>query len=86
MTNVCGGGSLSIGSQLQKDDEKINYRSDEQIQKLLDEEYDILFNASAFEEDTGIIRSSVDALDEYVEWANAYHSAADEGLSKDVSR
>lgn len=69
MTNVCGGGSLSIGSQIQKDAEV--YESDEQIAELLDTQFDILFAASDYQARAGFIREYTDALDEYADWAMA---------------
>jgi len=69
MTNVCGGGSLSIGSQLQKDAGE--YESDEEIAQLLEKEYDILFAASDYQAKASFLHAYVDALDEYGDWANA---------------
>lgn len=67
MTNVCGGGSLSIGSAIQKENEV--YADDAEIASLLEEEYDILFKASDCLASIDFVRSYVDALDEYVDWA-----------------
>ena len=67
MTNVCGGGSLSIGSQLQQAENV--YENAEEITSLQSTYYDKLFTASDGQANIAFLNGYVDALDEYVDWA-----------------
>ncbi len=67
MTNVCGGGSLSIGSQLQRD--AALYEDDAQISSLLAQEYETLFAASDYQAKASFIRAYTNALSEFVDFA-----------------
>lgn len=68
MTNVCGGGSLSIGSGIQKASGV--YQSDEEIETLRKTYYEKLFAASDGQANIAFLRAYVDALDEYADWAS----------------
>lgn len=70
MTNVCGGGSLSIGSKLQKEDGKFTYE-DGEVEKLKKEYRQLIASQTNDDKYEDVIISYADALDDYVDWANA---------------
>lgn len=67
MTNVCGGGSLSIGSAVQREDGV--YESEEEVKALQEAEYEILYKASDYQANAAFLHHLDAALGEYVDWA-----------------
>lgn len=68
MTNVCGGGSLSIGSNIQKDADA--YQNEDEIKTLQSTYYDKLFAASDGQANLAFLHAYVNALDQYADWAS----------------
>ncbi len=68
MTNVCGGGSMSIGAAIQKESDA--YPDEEEIITLKSDAYDRLFTAADGQANLAFLRAYVKALGEYVDWAS----------------
>lgn len=68
MTNVCGGGSLSIGATIQK--ESGAYPDEADIAVLQSTYYNKLFTAADGQANIAFLHAFVQALGEYVDWAS----------------